>query len=60
MNIPTDIIAEVLAVVLTAVIGLQCWLIKRIGKLERTVLTMVIMLRDRGFKVEHDTDRLLK
>jgi hypothetical protein len=62
MNIPTEIIGDVLAVVLTAVIALQVWLFKRISKIERTLLTIVIMLEDRGFKIPDasDTDRLLK
>jgi hypothetical protein len=62
MNIPTDIIATVLGVLLTAVIGLQCWLFKRINKLERSVLTIVVMLADRGFKIPDasDTDRILR
>ncbi|HXC34270.1 MAG TPA: hypothetical protein VNV43_00230 [Candidatus Acidoferrales bacterium] len=62
MNIPTEIIGDVLAVILTAVIGLQVWLFKRINKIERTLLTIVIMLADRGFKIPDggDTERLLK
>lgn len=62
MTIPTEIVAEVMAVLLSAVIALQCWLFKRINKLERNVLTIVVMLADRGFRIPDpsDTDRILR
>jgi biotin operon repressor len=62
MNIPVELIAACLAVALTAVLGSQRAIWKRIARLEKNVLTIIIMLRDRGMKIpsESDTERLLK
>lgn len=62
MNIPIELIAACLAIVLTAVLAYQREMRKRVEKLERSVRTLIIMLRDRGLKIptETDTERLLK
>ena len=64
MNIPIELIAAILAVLLGAVLQSQRSMRRRIEALEKSVLTLIIMLRDRGWKVpklaEGDTDRFLK
>lgn len=62
MTIPVDIVAAVLPVFLAAWIGWQVFLFKRIARVEQKVLTIVIMLRDRGFRMPGgtDTERLLR
>jgi hypothetical protein len=62
MNVPIEIIEVLLAGLLGAILKSQASTRRRIENLERKVLTVIIMLRDRGFKVpsEDDTDRFLK
>jgi hypothetical protein len=64
MNVPIEIIAGVLAVLLTAVLQSQRSMRRKLESLERTVIVLIIMLRDRGMKIPDipgfDTERLLK
>jgi hypothetical protein len=61
VNIPIELIATVLAILIGAVLNSQRFMRRRIERLEKSILTVIVMLRDRGFKIpEGDTDRLLK
>jgi hypothetical protein len=62
VNIPIELIAAVLAVLLAAVLKSQASLRRRTERLETRMLTIIIMLRDRGFKVPSasDTEQFLK
>lgn len=62
MTIPIDIVAAFGAVLLTALLSSYRSLHKRMAKVERNILTVVIMLRDRGFRIpdQTDTDQFLK
>ena len=69
MNIPTDIIATIIAVILTALLaqlrnlGKQIDNAKdRIEKAERKMLIIMIMLKERGLKIPNssDTDHFLR
>jgi hypothetical protein len=62
MNIPTELIAAFGAVALTAALGYVRSSAKRIARVEKNVLVLIIMLRDRGFQVpdERDTEQFAK
>jgi len=62
MNIPIEVVAGVLAVLLGAVLKSQRETRKRLDRVEKRVLTIIIMLRDRGLKIpsETDTEHFLK
>ncbi len=62
MNIPVEIVAACLAVALTAWLRSQRAIWKHIRSNEKKTATIIIMLRDRGFKIpsEHETEHFLK
>jgi hypothetical protein len=62
MNIPIELIAAIGAVLLGAILNNQRANRRRIERLEKSVLTIIVMLRDRGFKVPKsgDTDLFAK
>lgn len=61
MNIPIEIIAGVLVFLLGAVLNNQRSTRRRIDLLEKKILTVIVMLCDRGFRIpETDTDLLKK
>jgi len=51
MTIPIEIVAVILAFLLTALLGSQLSLRKRIDSLEKNVLVIIVMLRDRGLQI---------
>jgi hypothetical protein len=62
MNIPIEIVATLLAIVVAGAISFGAFILKRIDRTEKRVLVLIVMLKDRGFKIpdQGDTDRLLK
>ncbi len=56
MNIPIEIIAAVLPLILSAFWTSQYRMWKRIVRTEKHVLILIIMLRDRGFEIPNETD----
>jgi hypothetical protein len=61
MNIPVEIIAAILAVVLTFLLSAQIAVRKRLERTEKNLLTVIIMLSQHGLKIpEGDTSHILK
>jgi uncharacterized membrane protein YadS len=56
MNIPIELLAALLAVLLGAVLNSQRSLRTRIDNLEKKVLTLIVMLHNRGFEIPSDSD----
>lgn len=62
MKIPIEIIAAVIPVLLTGWWASQRAMWKRIVRIEKNVLVLIVMLRDRGFRIpdKSDTDLFVK
>ena len=62
MKVPIEIVAVILAFVLSTLFAfIRSWG-KRLARLERSVLTVIVMLRDRGFRLpdQGDTERFAR
>jgi len=61
MNIPVEIVASILAVLLTFMLGAQISVRKRLEKTEKNLLTVIIMLSSHGIQIpDGDTSHILK
>lgn len=62
MNFPVEIVAAVLGIALAAMMAERRAMWKRIGRIEKRLLVLIVMLNDRGFRIpdKDDTDIFLK
>lgn len=58
MNVPIEIVTLLLGALITSLVSIS----KRINRIEKNLLVIVTMLRDRGLKIPTtlDTDRIFK